>query len=543
MRAWCGERIHRAATDERFRLAFADVHPRQKILQRRIGLVPPVLEDGVDGVAAQMLHLHQTDTHSATFLRMGSVRNDVTLSPSKGDRTMCCRRNKPVFTFIDIRQQKGETQPPRLLDVGAGVVKPTLIRQYRRHEFRRVVRLQPGGLVRDQRERGAVRLAEGVARETLHLPPQLLRDLGRHPVCQRAGDEPLPVVFHRLPVALLAHAFPQPLGFAQRHAGDGVGDLDHVFLIDHDAEGLIQNRLQLRMQIADGLPAVMAVDERLHHAAVGDAGTDDGARRRQHLEGFHAQLLQQVAHARRLDVETADGPPRLHQRAGFGIGHGVNPHDVWFKCTLSSSGRGDSLPLFKGGWGDLVCATVEIDRHTIVGLHVLDRVRQHRQALLCQQVDLQQSHVLHRVHVVLRHGEPLRRLLQWDEIGDRERTDDDAAAVDGQMAREPLDAAAQCDDRPVRLVLHRQIAAFRHRLPHRFQFRHAGEMRQGFGKRVDFGYRYAQRLAHFANQRAAPKMHMGGDQRHVLVPVSVKHVIQYFVASVPGEVDVNIRIV
>ena len=268
-----------------------------------------------------------------------------------------------------------------------------------------------------------MRLAEGVAREALHLPPQLLRDVRRDAVCQRAGDEPFPVVFHRLPVAFLAHALAQSLGLAQRHAGDGVGDLDHVFLVDHDAEGLVQNRLQFRMQIADGLSAVVAVDERLHHAAVGDAGTDDGARRRQHLERLHAQLLEQVAHARRLDVETADGPPRLHQRTGIRAGHGIHP--------------------------------VEVDSDPIIGLHVLDRVRQHRQSLLRQEVDLEQAHVLHRVHVVLRHGESLRRLLQGDEVGDRQRADDDAAAVDGQMAREPLNAAAQLEDRAVRFIFHR----------------------------------------------------------------------------------------
>ena len=68
-------------------------------------------------------------------------------------------------------------------------------------------------------------------------------------------------------------------------------------------------------------------------------------------------------------------------------------------------------------------------------------------------------------------------------------------------------------------------------------------MRQGSGERVDLRHRHAQRLAHLADQRAAPEMHVGGDQRHVLVPVGVEHVIQHFVAPVPGEVDVDVRVV
>ena len=41
-------------------------------------------------------------------------------------------------------------------------------RQHRGHELGRIVRLQPRGLVRDQRVRGRVRLVEAVAGELLH---------------------------------------------------------------------------------------------------------------------------------------------------------------------------------------------------------------------------------------------------------------------------------------------------------------------------------------------------------------------------------------
>ena len=49
-------------------------------------------------------------------------------------------------------------------------------------------------------------------------------------------------------------------------------------------------------------------DVLLHHAALGDAGTDDGAGGGEVLEGVGPELAQQGAHGRRLDVEAPHGP-------------------------------------------------------------------------------------------------------------------------------------------------------------------------------------------------------------------------------------------
>src|SRR3546814_3609266 len=57
---------------------------------------------------------------------------------------------------------------------------------------------------------------------------------------------------------LLAHRAAQQIGFAKRIARQYLGGLHHLFLIDEDAVGLAQHRLQQRMRIFDLLPPVLA---------------------------------------------------------------------------------------------------------------------------------------------------------------------------------------------------------------------------------------------------------------------------------------------
>ena len=60
-----------------------------------------------------------------------------------------------------------------------------------------------------------------------------------------ALDEALALLRHLLGL-LLAHGAAQHVGLAQRVAGQAIGDLHHLFLVDDDAVGLFQDLLQLR---------------------------------------------------------------------------------------------------------------------------------------------------------------------------------------------------------------------------------------------------------------------------------------------------------
>ncbi len=68
------------------------------------------------------------------------------------------------------------------------------------------------------------------------------------PVVDRAVHEAVALRVH-LRLDLLAHRAAQKVGLAERIAGQDLRDLHHLFLIDDDAERLLQDRLDLRMDI------------------------------------------------------------------------------------------------------------------------------------------------------------------------------------------------------------------------------------------------------------------------------------------------------
>ena len=62
-------------------------------------------------------------------------------------------------------------------------------------------------------------------------------------VLDRALDEDRALRLHLL-ADLLAHGAAQQIGLAQRVAGQDLRDLHHLFLVDDDAEGFFQDRLE-----------------------------------------------------------------------------------------------------------------------------------------------------------------------------------------------------------------------------------------------------------------------------------------------------------
>ena len=170
----------------------------------------------------------------------------------------------------------------------------------------RIVRLQIRGDVRQIRVGGRVRLVEAVTGELLHQVEDLLDLLLRETLLLRAFEEALALRGHFLGL-LLAHGAAQDVGFAQRIAGQAVGDLHHLFLIDDDAVGFFQDLLQLRKIVGHLLAAVLAVDEIVDHAALDRAGPVERVQRAQVLDARGLILAQDVAHAARFKLEHAAG--------------------------------------------------------------------------------------------------------------------------------------------------------------------------------------------------------------------------------------------
>jgi hypothetical protein len=130
-----------------------------------------------------------------------------------------------------------------------------------------------------------------------------LRRLGRgHAAGDGAVDEGLALRVH-LRLDLLAHGAAQQIGAAEAVARQRLRDLDDLLLVDHDAEGLLQDAFERRIQVVRLLLAMLAGD------VAGDVVHRSRPVERDHgddvLEAVGLQLAQHVAHARTFELEYA----------------------------------------------------------------------------------------------------------------------------------------------------------------------------------------------------------------------------------------------
>ncbi len=113
---------------------------------------------------------------------------------------------------------------------------------------------------------------------------------------------------------------------AQGIAGQYLGDLHHLFLIEDHAVGRFEYRLQRRVRVADCFLAVLALDEVIDHARLQRAGPEQRHQRDDVLETVRLQPLDQVLHAARFQLEDGGGLAALEQLEGLRIVHRQGLH-------------------------------------------------------------------------------------------------------------------------------------------------------------------------------------------------------------------------
>jgi hypothetical protein len=267
--------------------------------------------DGVEGATGDQvfehLSVHDLAADAETELVQARERSAVLAGDDDGldrlradalDRAQsepdrAAHDREVLAALVHVRRQHLDAVLAALGDVLERVVGVAgLEREQSCHELDAEVRLQIRGLVGDHRVRGRVALVEAVGRERLHLVEDRDRSLAvGGPMRLRALEEAVALRRHLLRL-LLAHGAAEVVGVAERVAGERLRDLHHLLLIDDDAVGVGEDRLERGMQILDRLAAVLALDELRDHAAV--EGTWSIERER----GDHVREARRTAAAR-----------------------------------------------------------------------------------------------------------------------------------------------------------------------------------------------------------------------------------------------------
>ena len=269
-----GQRLEHLAVGE------PQVDPRAEVRQRpELAAALARLDDRLDGALADVLDRQQAEA----------------------DRVALDR--EPEARAVHVGRPDLDAQAPALDDRGGhllGVVPER--REHRGHVLDRVVGLEVRRLVRDQAVAGGVRLVEPVALERLERLEHGVDDLGLDAPLRRLGDELLLLrAQHR--GLLLADRVAQGVRLGAREPAQGDRGGHDVLLVHEDPVGLLQVRLEQRVEVGHRLLAVLATDvgrDVVHRARAveRDHGGEVEHRRR-------PQLADVAAHARGLELEHA----------------------------------------------------------------------------------------------------------------------------------------------------------------------------------------------------------------------------------------------
>ncbi len=320
-----------------------------------------------------------------------------------------------------------------------------------------------------------------------------------------AGEELLAQRRHQR-VHLLGDRLAQVVGLGGRESGQVLGDLHRLLLVDVDALGRLQDRLEPRIEVAHRLEAVLAPREH------GDVGHRPRAverdERDQVLELRRLDLAERVAHAARLELEDAE---RVAARE----------HVVGGLVVQRQAGE---------------IAEVDTGRLADDADGLVDDV----EVAQAQEVHLEQAERLDVAHRVLRHELGVGALLlQRQVLEQRAVADHDAGGVDRVGAHETLERPRHVDDLAHELVLvvglaqllvrlHRLLEADLHALGH--------ELRDA----VDGAVGQAHDAPGVAHRGLGGELRERDDLGDALAAVLLGHVGHHALAAVHREVDVDV---
>ena len=312
---------------------------------------------------------------------------------------------------VDAGGQHRHAQTSRVVDEDGQLVGQRHVVAHRRGvEFMRMMRLQPCGLIGEQRIGGRVALVKAVSGELVDQVEQLVGLLRGDVVHLRAAlDEDGALRVH-LRLHLFAHRSPQQVRAAQRIARQDLRGLHHLFLIDEDAVRFGQYLFEQGMRVDDLLGPLLAATE---------AG--DIVHRTRPIERHERDDVAEIGRAHR------------RQRA---------PHALRFQLE-----HADRVALLQQAIGRLVVPgeRAEIDLDPTFG-EQLHRLLQDRQGFQTQEVELHQPRALDELHVELRDGHVRARVaVERHQLRQRPVADHHTGGVGRAVARQALQLGRQVE--------------------------------------------------------------------------------------------------
>ncbi len=257
--------------------------------------------------------------------------------------------------------------------------------QERCHVLDWVVCLEPRGLVRDVGITGGVRAVERVVGERLDQRPQALGLV----LCQSRLDTTFDknglLGRHHLAV-LLTDCFSNDVGSAGRVTRELLQHQDDLLLVHENPVSLLGDVLEGRIEIADLVGVVLALDVRgnlLHGAWPVQSDQSHDL-----LEAVGLELQDQPPHAVGFELEDAVGVPQSQHLVDLGVGE---------------------------------IQRVDVDVGAPVCLDVVLGELDDRKVPQSQEVHLEQAQLLDEAHVVLGHDLTVLAAFEWDVLDQRVR--------------------------------------------------------------------------------------------------------------------------
>ncbi len=349
-------------------------------------------------------------------------------------------------------------------------------------------------------------LVEAVGGELRDLVEDGAGEALREPARHRAGDENVALLVH-LRLDLLAHRAPQQVGGAERVAREIAGDLHHLLLVDDDAVGLLEDRLQHRVRVFRVLAAVLDGDvarDVVHRARAVERHHGDDV-----LEAVRLELLQRLLHPAGFELEHAIGLGAAHQAVGLGV---------------------------------VERQLVEDQRHAERIVHQGLGGPQEGQGGQAEEVELDQPDLLDRLHVELRHRHRRARVaVERHQLLERPVADDDARGVGRGVPRQAFELACGVDQDRDLLVGAPLLVEPRLHLEGLLDGRRARRVvRDELGDAVDLAVGQPHHPADVADHGAGLQPAEGNDVGDAVVPVLLTYILDDLVAPVLAEVDVEV---